>query len=931
MQEIRKNWHRIVFEGRPIFVHRHNADWFVPNAKADVLLQSNSVDNAFFPRLPKPNPMQYVPVFESTHHLREFWIHLTNRCNLICKHCLFSSSPKEKDTLSLESVLPHIKEAYDKGCRLFVLSGGEPFVHPQILDIIHEILLLEKSEVAILTNGMLLEKILTCKDLPKERVHFQISLDGLPNAHDAIRGEGSFAKLEANLAWLKVHEYRFSLSLCLHPLNVQTLLTLIPLVAKLGATHLHFLWYFAIGNGVKEDILPTDVLFDALIEAYHIAKDNGVVIDNFEALKTQIFAPKGTVHDGSSSGRDSLALGYDGLFYPSAALVGISEVCLVGKTIDEALQSSVAKAIQKSSVVTLSSPLRFLLGGGDLDHSFIHSHSFMGDDPYTPLLEKLALWMILEAAHDLATDTPALCLEMGDILHSCGASNGVGHTHANCLIATGENASLRLVKSFYHDAALEDKEDILNPICYEERYLTHIPPQLRFRGYGCGSPILDASLQKGERVLDLGCGRGVECFIASKLVGQNGAVKGIDMLYSMLSLARDGAKEVSKNLGYNNLSFEKAYLEELPLSDESYDVITSNCVLNLSSHKRKLFAQIFRVLKQGGRLVVSDVICDEEADAKIRNSEKLSGECIAGALSQRHLLGLLSEAGFESVKLLKKLPYREVEGHPFHALTFVAHKRAKTTFFVDAQQMRTTQESGDCCACSTPLKQNHNCMVCGEGLVYGTVEKEETCHYCGVLKHSSVTCKEGHFVCDACHSKEALAVIEHLCSTSKQTDMLKLFYQIREHPSIPKHGPEHHSMVPAIILTTYRNLGGILPQNALKTALNRGSSISGGACGFLGICGAAAGVGIAFAIILESSPMKAQARSSAQKVTHAVLGQIAQYEAARCCNREVWSALHIASSLSQAFLHVKLLAEEQVKCDQKKFNQHCYGKQCPIF
>ena len=926
-----EDWQRILCEEHPIYVHRHNADWFIPNAKADALLQSNGAENRFFARLPEPNPLHYVPKVYDNKHLREFWIHLTNRCNLTCTHCLFSSSPKEKDTLTLSTVLPHIKEAYEKGCRLFVLSGGEPFVHPQIVEIIHEILLLKESEVAILTNGMLLEKILTCKDLPKERVHFQISLDGLPDAHDAIRGEGSFAKLEANLKWLNTQGYRFSLSLCLHPLNVQTLPQLILLVAQLGATHLHFLWYFAIGNGVKEDMLETDILFAALIEAQRIAQGHGVVIDNFEALKTQIFAPKGTVHDGSSSGRDSLALGYDGLFYPSAALVGISEVCLEGNTIGEALQSEVAQAIQKSSVVELSSPLRFLLGGGDLDHSFIHKQTFMGDDPYAPLLEKLALWMMLEAAQASRVDEAALCLEMGDILYSCGASDGVAHTHANCLIATGENASLKLVKSFYHDAALEDNEAILNPVCYAEEHLSHIPQHLRFRGYGCGSPILDAALQKKERVLDLGSGRGIECFIASKMVGEEGVVKGIDMLDSMLSLSCEGALEVAKNLGYNNLSFEKAYLEELPCENESYDVITSNCVLNLSSHKRKLFAQIYRVLKNGGRLVVSDVVCDEEAGAKIRNSQKLSGECIAGALTQRHLLGLLSEAGFQSVSLLKKLPYREVEGHSFYSLTFVAHKRSNASFVVDDTQMRTTLEGEDCCACFTPLKQTHNCMVCGEGLVYGNTDKEEKCHYCGLLKHSSVTCKKGHFVCDECHSKEALAVIEHVCASSKETDMLKLFYQIREHPAILKHGPEHHSMVPAIIITTYRNLGGTLGADALKTALNRGSHIPGGACGFLGICGAAAGVGIAFAIILESSPMKAKARASAQKVTHAVLGKIAEYEAARCCNREVWSALTIAAALSDSFLHVKLLAEQKVKCDQKKFNQQCYGRQCPIF
>ena len=105
----------------------------------------------------------------------------------------------------------------------------------------------------------------------------------------------------------------------------------------------------------------------------------------------------------------------------------------------------------------------------------------------------------------------------------------------------------------------------------------------------------------------------------------------------------------------------------------------------------------------------------------------------------------------------------------------------------------------------------------------------------------------------------------------------------------------------------------------------------GGACGFLGICGAASGVGIGFAIVLESSPMAKVARSMAQKVTHAVLGKIAEYEAARCCHREVWTALNIASSLSERFLPVKLLAEIEIKCDQKKFNQHCYGKECPIF
>jgi len=994
---MKSNWQRVVFEERPIYVHRFSADWFVTNASADILLQSEEKCLAYESlkhRISSPNPSVYSPKSPSKSALHEFWIHLTNRCNLSCTHCLFSSSPTEKDTLNFETIALHVKEAYALGCRLFVISGGEPLVHPELLALLEMILALSDTEVVILTNGMLLEKVFTCKDFPTSRLHFQISLDGLPKEHDAIRGHGSFAKLEQNIIWLQKAGYSFSLSVCLHPLNIQSLEEIVALASELQVGHLHFLWYFSRGRGVNEGLIAHDTLFNALINAYQKAQTLGLVIDNFEALKTQIFAPKGTVHDGSSSGRSSIALGYDGHFYPSAAMVGEGELLMEGVSIAEALESKVAKDIASHSIISLSSPLRFLLGGGDLDHSFSHAQTFMGDDPYEPLLEKLALWLITEEAKRFEPlhVKPALCLEMGDILQSCGANEGVAHTHANCLLATGESESLRLVKAFYHDAALVDKEDILNPACYDEQYLSHIPSHLRFRGYGCGSPILDAHLKTGESMLDLGSGRGIECFIASKLVGENGRVMGVDMLDSMLKIARSGAEEVAQRLGYNNLTFAKGYLEALPEDDERFDVIISNCVLNLSSHKRKLFAEIFRVLKKGGRLVVSDVVCDEEASALIRNDAKLSGECIGGALTQAHLLGLLRESGFENVELLKRFFYREVEGHKFYSLTFearkpevqksveviykgvaqsltldngvvlfkgiktridkaLAKKLEHELFILDDNGTVTNQEEQSCCCATppeaksslllspkpdvsfyaTPPKQNSNCMVCKSELVYGAKSQESTCYYCGSVSHQSVTCKKGHYVCDACHAKEALLVIEHICSTSKERDMLKLFKQIREHPSIPKHGPEHHAMVPAIIVTAYKNSGGKLPESALKTALSRGSSIMGGACGFLGMCGAASGVGIGFAILLEASPVTKKERSAAQKVTYAVLGKIAEYEAARCCNREVWTALNIASSLSETFLHVKLLAQMETKCDQKKFNQYCYGKECPIF
>ncbi len=989
INDFRSSWQKITYKNRAIYVYEHGADWFIPNAEADFLLQQGDVH--FQKRIALPNPRVYRPKYETkAPALAEFWIHLTNRCNLTCKHCLFSSSPEESDMLAFETIQKHLQEAYALGCRLFIVTGGEPLVHPRFLELIETILNYEATNVVVLTNGVLVQKVFSAASFDSKRLSFQISVDGLEVEHDALRGKGTFAKVLRNAAWLRDNAYAFSFSFCVHPHNLHTLLGLIDTTKNAGATHLHLLWYFVHGRGIDTPIVSTDVLLDALLNAYMYACEHGVAIDNFEALKTQIFAPKGTVHDGSSSGRSSLALGYDGRFYPSAATVGEKELLMQGKTIAEALKSETAERIARSSVVDLKTPLRFLLGGGDLDHSFHHARTLMGDDPYEPLMRALAMEMMLAEAASYEPKKAGLCLEMGDILYTCGAHEGIAHTHANCMIATGESESLRIVKAFYHDAALEDKEDILNPVCYDEALLSHIPEALRFRGYGCGSPILEADLQAGETMLDLGSGRGVECFIASKLVGENGRVIGVDMLPSMLRIAQEGAKAVAHNLGYDNLSFYQGYLEALPLDDASVDVVTSNCVLNLSTHKRKLFAQIFRVLKEGGRLVVSDVVCDEEASAGIKNDAKLGGECIAGALSQTHLTGLLLESGFTNIRLLKRFFYREVQGHPFYSLSFEAYKpshetyvdvmykgegerlileegivlykgvktkvRARTAkalqsvlFCFDAEGNIVNQE-GAACNCALPPeskpslrslaaesfglikpKAAHDCMVCKAPLRYETAVQEVACHYCNSVHLSSVTCENGHYVCDACHAKDALAVIEHLCRSSQERDMLKLFKQIRAHPSIPKHGPEHHAMVPAIIVTAYRNSGGKLPENALKTALSRGSSVIGGACGFLGMCGAAAGVGIGFAILLEASPVAKAARSQAQKVTHAVLGKIAEYEAARCCNREVWTALTIASSLSEDFLHVRLWAEEQTKCDQKKFNAYCYGKKCPIF
>jgi len=234
-----------------------------------------------------------------------------------------------------------------------------------------------------------------------------------------------------------------------------------------------------------------------------------------------------------------------------------------------------------------------------------------------------------------------------------------------------------LVNSFYTLAADKVNEDIVNPIHYEEIQIAHIPIKCRKRSYGCGSPVLDCELNKGEVLVDLGSGSGVECFIAAPKVGQSGKIYGIDMSQKMLSLAREAQMEVVKNIGFNNMEFLYGFLEDIPLPEATADVVISNCVINLSPDKRKTFTEIMRILKPGGRLFVSDIVSDKPIPLDIQYNEKLRGECIGGAMQEKYLFYMLENLGFQRIYLKKRFPYRIVKGHTFYAVTYSAYKKEK--------------------------------------------------------------------------------------------------------------------------------------------------------------------------------------------------------------------------------------------------------------
>jgi MoaA/NifB/PqqE/SkfB family radical SAM enzyme/SAM-dependent methyltransferase len=1016
-------WERFEFEGTPVYLRDSSPCWFVPDDRGDRIIRTlqsgidpgNVTARQFIHRLPSGTRSTYPgrSALLDDNTLRELWIHVTNNCNLNCRHCLCNSGPGQSQQLGATELLKLVDSAAELGCRVFALTGGEPMVHPAFVETVDRILSHPDTHAVVLTNGTLLDKMEShIRRWGSERFHLQISLDGNRESHDAIRGKGAFDRLHDQTRVLRKLRFPFTVSMSVQAGNAPQMPQVAETAARFGASNLHFMWYFVSGRGASSGFAAPDRIFANLRLAAEKAETLGMSVDNIEAMKTQVFAPPGTIHDGTTAGLESAAVGPDGRLYPSAAFVGVEALATdISSSLAEAWNSSpVLNEIRNQTAAALEDPFRFITGGGDIDHSYMASGKFTGNDPYLPLYRKIILWLISrETAAQKTHRSPGLRLKMGDILESCGAHGGVALVHSNCLLSVADENSRAAVKDFYSEAASDTKEDILNPLCYEEEFISHIPEEFRFRGYGCGSPVTDAGIKPGENVVDLGSGRGIECFIAARLVGSSGFVTGIDMLEPMLELAGKALAPVAGNLGFLNIDFRKGYLEELPVPSDSADLVLSNCVLNLSTNKRSTFSEMYRILKADGRIVISDVVCEEEPPPEIKNDDTLKGECIAGAMTQKDLFGILAESGFHAPAVIRRFPYRTVGGHRFFSMTYSAYKKAPrpatgargtdagtgngshvfrdpvrvlyrgpfesvkspggTTLFAgrtftvernDAEKMgdsvfildengsATNVELENTCACATAPEngspdncnsggrdEQHRkftcgCMVCGAPLEYLRSEEQKECAYCRQALNANSVCANGHFVCDQCHSKDAIGVIERICTTTSETDMLTLMEQIREHPSVPVHGPEHHGLVPGIVLATYRNLGGNIAPELISRGIQRGMTIPGGGCGFAGVEGAAAGVGIAFSLILGATPLTADPRKSALTANHIITREIADIAAPRCCQREIWVALKKTAELSREMLPVTLKADKAVKCVQQKENNECIGRACPL-
>jgi arsenite methyltransferase len=180
-------------------------------------------------------------------------------------------------------------------------------------------------------------------------------------------------------------------------------------------------------------------------------------------------------------------------------------------------------------------------------------------------------------------------------------------------------------------------------------------PESAIMGLGCGNPVALAKLKKGQTVLDLGSGGGIDVFLAANKVGEKGKVIGVDMTQEMIRKAEQNAKRG----GYKNVEFRLGEIENLPLEDESVDVIISNCVINLSPDKRRVFQEAHRVLKPKGKLMVSDIVTEKELPFEIRKSFSAWADCIGGALVKRDYLHAITQAGLKDIKIVDEKVFLE--------------------------------------------------------------------------------------------------------------------------------------------------------------------------------------------------------------------------------------------------------------------------------
>lgn len=229
--------------------------------------------------------------------------------------------------------------------------------------------------------------------------------------------------------------------------------------------------------------------------------------------------------------------------------------------------------------------------------------------------------------------------------------------------------------------------------------------------------------------------------------------------------------------------------------------------------------------------------------------------------------------------------------------------------------------------------KNNGCLICGLELEYTREPDALICCFCGKEFNESVKCPSGHYVCDACHSSGPNDIIERFCLNTSLIDPIEMAELVMSHPEFKMHGPEHHFLVPAVLVTAFYNLRGEYKIKAEKLAIarQRSEKVPGGYCGSHGNCGAGVGAGIFFSIITGTTPLSGETWQLSNLLTGTCLVEIAKKGGPRCCKRDTFTALTHTLKFVDEKLELNIPAKQDMKCKFFRSNKQCLGAQCEYF
>jgi radical SAM protein with 4Fe4S-binding SPASM domain len=656
--------------------------------------------------------------------LDELWLYYTLACNLRCKHCLVSAGRQLKKELTTEEFKRVIDEAINLGVKRFYITGGEPFIKDGIFELIRYITKVKRRELIILTNATLFDeqRIAALKEVMGPRLLLQVSLEG-PNAeiHDKLRGKGSFDRTVEGIKRLKSIGITPIVSTAINRYNEKEIPKISRFLSELGIQEHNVLWMHAKGRGasnMNELFVPPENIARAMKQLKKQYKEQEIIFDNVESLKVRVRTKRGRKNDLCNNCYEKVCVNSDGHVYPCASLNGdkrfdagsvrekpLKEIWLNSKVMIRGRNNSVHNKPECRECY-----LEYFCGGGCTSHSYYASEvdsgkgSITARDPYCSTYKSLFEDIIWELASEGVTPqngtgyvTPLVYNAMdtklpghiGKGIKLVDRNFEVGCYHCSCVLSVDveddeeickpeiKGHVTKTVKKKFSKAAYNPVADYYCPTGYDPKDLAHIPDEVLAVSYGCGNPAALADIKEGETIVDLGAGGGIDCFIAAKKLGRKGKVIGIDMTDEMLAKARESAKKVAKVLGYDVVEFRAGNIMDLPVEDNTVDLVISNCVINLTEDKNKVLQEIYRILKPGGRFIISDIVSDKPVPGYLKRDKELWNACLSGALTDRKFREVAENAGFSNVRMTRNYLYKKVEYIRFYSITMKGSKPKK--------------------------------------------------------------------------------------------------------------------------------------------------------------------------------------------------------------------------------------------------------------